>query len=125
MCLQYSRGCPFQCDFCNVTALFGHQPRSKSTAQVLAELDGLYDQSILKTLQEYRPPQVRSALGFHYKLAFFHAIYRLGILGKERFYFWKTIIWTPCKRPRLFPQAVTLAIYGYHFRIICERHILK
>ena len=43
MSLQYSRGCPFQCEFCNVTALFGHQPRTKSTAQVLVELDGLYD----------------------------------------------------------------------------------
>lgn len=327
MCLQYSRGCPFHCDFCNVTALFGHQPRTKSTAQVLAELDGLYDQGwrgsvffvddnfignkkhlkaellpaliawqknrsgisfyteasinladdaqlvkmmvesgfdtvfigietpneaslaesgksqnqsrnlvedvkllqraglqvqggfivgfdsdtpaifqsqidfiqksgivtamvgllqampgtrlyerlkgenrlfskaagdnvslatnivpsmnlktlqegykkILRTiyapenyyrrikvfLQEYHPPKVCSALSFHYKLAFFHAIYRLGILGKERFYFWKTMIWTLCKRPRLFPQAVTLAIYGYHFRIICDRYILK
>jgi radical SAM superfamily enzyme YgiQ (UPF0313 family) len=41
MSLQYSRGCPFNCDFCNVTALLGHQPRTKSAAQVVAELDGL------------------------------------------------------------------------------------
>jgi radical SAM superfamily enzyme YgiQ (UPF0313 family) len=40
--VQYSRGCPFSCDFCNVTALFGHRPRTKSAAQVVAELDGLY-----------------------------------------------------------------------------------
>ncbi len=33
MSLQCSRGCPFQCEFGNVTALFGHQPRTKSTAQ--------------------------------------------------------------------------------------------
>ena len=44
MSIQYSRGCPFHCDFCNVTTLFGHQPRTKNTAQVLAELDGLYRQ---------------------------------------------------------------------------------
>lgn len=42
MSIQYSRGCPFNCDFCNVTALFGHAPRVKSTTQVLAELDALY-----------------------------------------------------------------------------------
>lgn len=41
MCVQYSRGCPFDCDFCSVTAMFGHRPRIKRTAQVIAELDGL------------------------------------------------------------------------------------
>ncbi len=40
--LQYSRGCPYNCDFCNVTALFGHKPRIKSTNQVIAELDAIY-----------------------------------------------------------------------------------
>lgn len=42
MSIQFSRGCPFQCDFCNVTALLGHEPRLKSTAQIIAELDQLY-----------------------------------------------------------------------------------
>ncbi|HOG48896.1 MAG TPA: DUF4070 domain-containing protein, partial [Anaerolineae bacterium] len=41
-CLQYSRGCPFNCDFCNITSLFGHRPRTKSAAQIIAELDRLY-----------------------------------------------------------------------------------
>lgn len=41
MCVQYSRGCPFDCDFCSVTAMFGHRPRIKSPAQIIAELDGL------------------------------------------------------------------------------------
>ena len=42
MCLQYSRGCPFNCDFCNVTSLLGHKMRLKTTKQFIAELDGLY-----------------------------------------------------------------------------------
>jgi radical SAM superfamily enzyme YgiQ (UPF0313 family) len=42
MCVQYSRGCPFNCDFCDVTTMLGHQMRTKTKEQILKELDGIY-----------------------------------------------------------------------------------
>lgn len=48
--LQYSRGCPRKCDFCDVTALFGRQPRIKSTAQVLDELDYINNQGNVRSV---------------------------------------------------------------------------
>lgn len=43
MALQWGRGCPFGCEFCNVTALFGRRMRLKRPEQVLDELQALYD----------------------------------------------------------------------------------
>jgi radical SAM superfamily enzyme YgiQ (UPF0313 family) len=42
MSIQFSRGCPFKCDFCNITAMLGHTPRVKSAEQIIKELDLLY-----------------------------------------------------------------------------------
>jgi radical SAM superfamily enzyme YgiQ (UPF0313 family) len=42
MGIQYSRGCPFNCDFCDVTNLFGHAIRTKTIEQILMELDNIY-----------------------------------------------------------------------------------
>ena len=42
MSVQFSRGCPFQCEFCDIIVLYGRKTRTKSPAQVLQELESLY-----------------------------------------------------------------------------------
>jgi radical SAM superfamily enzyme YgiQ (UPF0313 family) len=41
MPVQFSRGCPFQCEFCDIITIYGRKPRAKSSAQIIAELETL------------------------------------------------------------------------------------
>ena len=53
-------------------------------------------------------------------MAFVHANLRLGLLGRERFHYWRLLVWTIVCRPSHLSLAVTLSIYGHHFRKICR-----
>jgi len=75
-------------------------------------------------LREYRPPDVKTPLEREHIRAFFRSIVLLGIKGQERVEYWRLLGWTLLRRPRSFPLAVTLAIYGYHFRTVCEMIVL-
>jgi len=44
MSIQYSRGCPYDCEFCNISALYGRKVRTKSETQIISELEDLYSQ---------------------------------------------------------------------------------
>lgn len=83
-----------------------------------------YYQRIKTFLEEYHPPRIQVHLSWNHIMAFFRSIYRLGIIGEERKEYWDLLWWTLKKRPKLFSTAVTLSIYGHHFKKICEQHIL-
>jgi radical SAM superfamily enzyme YgiQ (UPF0313 family) len=83
-----------------------------------------YYQRIRTFLREYKAPPTRGRLQFSHILALLRSVYRIGILGRERLQYWKLLIWTQFRRPRLLPDAIILAIYGYHFRKICRRHVV-
>ncbi len=81
-----------------------------------------YYQRIIRLLREYRPRRPRT---FHlqpgYVRAFFKSMLLLGVVGRERIHYWKLFFWTLARKPRLFPRAITYAIYGFHFRKIAEK----
>ncbi|MBN2002090.1 MAG: B12-binding domain-containing radical SAM protein [Anaerolineae bacterium] len=83
-----------------------------------------YYERIKTFLREYKPPKIAAPLSFEYQMAFVRSVFRLGIFGKERRYYWNLLVWTIFRRPALFPLAVTLSIYGHHLQKICELHIL-
>lgn len=83
-----------------------------------------YYQRIRTFLKEYRTPHVRGNVQFSHIVALVRSVFRLGLVGRERFHYWKLLFWTQFRRPRLLPEAVILAINGYHFRKVCEKHVV-
>jgi hypothetical protein len=82
-----------------------------------------YYERVRILLREYQPPKIKVHLDMNQVLALCRSVYRLGIVGVERIHYWRLVFWTLLRRPRLFPTAIALAIYGYHFRIVAEQHV--
>ena len=75
-------------------------------------------------LKDYKPIQKKS---FRFQASAITALLKsvvvLGIVGKERRYYWKLFFWSLFTRPRLFPLAITFSIYGFHFRRVFEQYM--
>ena len=83
-----------------------------------------YYRRIRTLFRELKAPEIRQPINFQRFLSIFRSAIRLGVIGKERFYYWQLILWTMIRKPGLIPLAVTLSIYGYHYRKICRLYIL-
>ena len=91
--------------------------------QILAEIYSphLFYERVTTFLDNYKP--VASVVKLHAEEihAFILSIWKLGIIGKERKYYWKLFFGTLKNAPEKFPLAITLSIYGYHFRKLVEK----
>ena len=79
-----------------------------------------YYQRVRTFLREYKRPEVFPLDGLAAADGVRLSSVRLGVVGRERFQYWRLLIWTFFHRPSLLPLAVTFSIYGHHFRKCCE-----
>jgi hypothetical protein len=78
-----------------------------------------YYQRIRTLLREYKRPRITVSLDWRHGVALAYSSLRLGLLGSARLQYWRLLLWTLFHRPRQLQLAITLAIYGYHFRKCC------
>jgi radical SAM superfamily enzyme YgiQ (UPF0313 family) len=91
MAIQYSRGCPYNCEFCDIIEIYGRKPRTKSVAQVIAELEQLHRRK-----------------------------WRGAVFLVDDNFIGNRKNGRRCRYRHAFGTAVTLAIMGYHFYTMTE-----
>jgi radical SAM superfamily enzyme YgiQ (UPF0313 family) len=84
-----------------------------------------YYKRVKTLLRDLKSPEVKQPLNVQRFLSFFRSALRLGVLGKERLHYWQLMAWTLVRKPSMVSVAVTLSIYGYHYRRVCELHIFQ
>jgi len=85
-----------------------------------------YYMRVKRFMKDYRPVQKKVVqMRYSYWKAGLKSVFILGVLGKERCYYWRLVFWSLFWKPKLLPMAVTFSIYGFHFRKIFERHFRR
>jgi len=109
----------------NIISRMGLETLREGYREILGHIYApkFYYERVLTFLRDYNPPKIRFNPDPQYILALWRSIYQLGIRGVERVQYWRLFFWTLFKRPRLFPLAITLAIMGFHFRLVTELHV--
>ncbi len=82
-----------------------------------------YYERVRTFLRTYRPgPSGPMRLSRVHLQAFLKSILLLGVLGRERVQYWRLFFWSLFTHPRTFPMAITLSIYGFHYRKVLEHY---
>jgi radical SAM superfamily enzyme YgiQ (UPF0313 family) len=84
-----------------------------------------YYRRIRTLLEEYTVPEINKSFRMSQFMAFIRSVVLLGVVGRERFQYWRMLIWTIVNHHRALPLAITLAIYGHHFRKVSQLYITK
>lgn len=78
---------------------------------------------VMRFMKDYEPKKKKVFhLNPNYILALFKSIFKLGIIGEERIYYWKLFLWTLFRKPQLFSLAILYTIYGFHFKKISQNY---
>jgi len=73
-------------------------------------------------LNDFNPQvKVRTKITFNKFMALIKSMFIIGILDRDRKYYWQLFFWSLFNRPKIFPLAVTYSIYGYHFRRVFKK----
>ncbi len=81
-----------------------------------------YYARVITFLQQYEKSVKIKAFNVKKNMtAFFRSVWKLGITGRDRRYFWGLLGWTLLRKPHLMVEAVTLSVYGFHFRTVMSR----
>ena len=72
----------------------------------------------MRFLKDFKPEKKVFHLNPNYILALVKSMFKLGVVGKERMYYWKLFLWSLFCKPQLFSLAILYTIYGFHFRKI-------
>jgi radical SAM superfamily enzyme YgiQ (UPF0313 family) len=110
----------------NIVPVMGYEKLYEGYRRIVNAIysPGMYYERVKAFLKEYKPLEKRKwrfhfryvRYNFHYLDAPFKALVLLGIKDNARRYYWKLLLWSLLRRPRLLPMAMMFHVYGFHFR---------